>query len=327
MKLKVNLNDMQYRYDVYQILNIYYNFYDIIFDNEDYDMKIEITDEGMYIKKEENEIKYEKDTSLAKKEWIKKFLFLYLKSITNKNLPWGTLVGIRPSKIALDLMNKGMKEKEIIDWFSKHRNTRDDKTKLCIDIANMEKSIVNKDQNTISVYVGMPFCPTRCLYCSFTSNPIGKCKNLVEPYLKALYYEMNMLSKYIQHKGLKIQCVYFGGGTPTSVNNDQFEKTLNKIYYNFVHNKEVEEFTVECGRPDSITEEKLLSMKKYNVDRISINPQTMNNSTLKNIGRTHSVEDIERIYHLAKSIGFKNINMDLIVGLPGEGIEEIKKHL
>ncbi len=324
MKLKVNLNDMQYRYDVYQILNIYYNFYDIIFDNEDYDMKIEITDEGMYIKKEENEIKYEKDTSLVKKEWVKIFLFLYLKSITNKNLPWGTLVGIRPSKIALDLMNKGMKEKEIIDWFSKHRNTRDDKTKLCIDIANMEKSIVNKDQNTISVYVGMPFCPTRCLYCSFTSNPIGKCKNLVEPYLKALYYEMNMLSKYIQHKRLKIQCVYFGGGTPTSVNNDQFEKTLNKIYYNFVHNKEVEEFTVECGRPDSITEEKLLSMKKYNVDRISINPQTMNNSTLKNIGRTHSVEDIERIYHLAKSIGFKNINMDLIVGLPGEGIEEIK---
>ena len=170
----------------------------------------------------------------------------------------------------------------------------------------------------------MPFCPTRCLYCSFTSNPIGKCKNLVEPYLKALYYEMDMLSKYIQHKGLKIQCVYFGGGTPTSVNNAQFEKTLNKIYYNFVHNKEVEEFTVECGRPDSITEEKLLSMKKYNVHRISINPQTMNNSTLKNIGRTHSVEDIERIYHLAKSIGFKNINMDLIVGLPGEGIEEIK---
>lgn len=137
MKLKVNLNDMQYRYDVYQILNIYYNFYDIIFDNEDYDMKIEITDEGMYIKKEEDEIKYEKDTSLVKKEWVKKFLFLYLKSITNKNLPWGTLVGIRPSKIALDLMNKGMEEKEIIDWFSKHRNTREDKTKLCIDIANM----------------------------------------------------------------------------------------------------------------------------------------------------------------------------------------------
>ncbi len=224
MKLKINLNDMQYRYDVYQILNIYYNFYDITFVNEDYDMKIEITDEGMYIKKEDGEIEYEKDTNLAKKEWVKNFLFLYLKSITNKNLPWGTLVGIRPSKIALDLMNKGMGEKEIIDWFKRHRNTRADKTKLCIDIANMEKSIVNKDQNTISVYVGMPFCPTRCLYCSFTSNPIGKCKNLVEPYLKALYYEMDMLSKYIQHRGLKIQCVYFGGGTPTSVNNAQFEK-------------------------------------------------------------------------------------------------------
>ncbi|NFA60870.1 coproporphyrinogen III oxidase [Clostridium sporogenes] len=324
MKLRVNLNDMKYRYDVYQILNIYYNFYDITFVDKDYDMKIEITDEGMRIKKEDEIIKYDKDSSLVKKEWVKKFLFLYLKLITNKNLPWGTLVGIRPSKIALDLMNKGMGEKEIIDWFSKHRNTRADKAKLCIDIANMEKSIVNKDQNTVSVYVGMPFCPTRCLYCSFTSNPIGKCKNLVEPYLKALYYEMDMLSEYIQYKGLKIQCVYFGGGTPTSINNDQFENTLNKIYYNFVHNKNVEEFTVECGRPDSITEEKLLSMKKYDVDRISINPQTMNNMTLKNIGRTHSVKDIERIYYLAKNIGFKNINMDLIVGLPGEGIEEIK---
>ncbi|WP_409068913.1 coproporphyrinogen III oxidase [Clostridium sp. FAM 1755] len=324
MKLRVNLNDMKYRYDVYQILNIYYNFYDITFVDKDYDMKIEITDEGMCIKKEDEIIKYDKDSSLVKKEWVKKFIFLYLKSIANKNLPWGTLVGIRPSKIALDLMNKGMGEKEIIDWFSKHRNTRADKAKLCIDIANMEKSIVNKDQNTVSVYVGMPFCPTRCLYCSFTSNPIGKCKNLVEPYLKALYYEMDMLSEYIQYKGLKIQCVYFGGGTPTSINNDQFENTLNKIYYNFVHNKNVEEFTVECGRPDSITEEKLLSMKKYDVDRISINPQTMNNMTLKNIGRTHSVKDIERIYYLAKNIGFKNINMDLIVGLPGEGIEEIK---
>ncbi|MDS1003670.1 coproporphyrinogen III oxidase [Clostridium sporogenes] len=324
MKLRVNLNDMKYRYDVYQILNIYYNFYDITFVDKDYDMKIEITDEGMRIKKEDEIIKYDKDSSLVKKEWVKKFLFLYLKLITNKNLPWGTLVGIRPSKIALDLMNKGMGEKEIIDWFSKHRNTRAGKAKLCIDIANMEKSIVNKDQNTVSVYVGMPFCPTRCLYCSFTSNPIGKCKNLVEPYLKALYYEMDMLSEYIQYKGLKIQCVYFGGGTPTSINNDQFENTLNKIYYNFVHNKNVEEFTVECGRPDSITEEKLLSMKKYDVDRISINPQTMNNMTLKNIGRTHSVKDIERIYYLAKNIGFKNINMDLIVGLPGEGIEEIK---
>ncbi len=324
MKLKVNLNDMKYRYDVYQILNIYYNFYDINFVDKDYDMKIEITDEGMCIEKEDKIIKYEKDSNLVKKEWVKKFLFLYLKSITNKNLPWGTLVGIRPSKIALDLMNKGMEEKGIIDWFSKHRNTRGDKAKLCIDIANVEKSIVNKDQNTVSVYVGMPFCPTRCLYCSFTSNPIGKCKNLVEPYLKALYYEMDMLSEYIKLKGLKIQCVYFGGGTPTSINNDQFENTLNKIYYNFVHNKNIEEFTVECGRPDSITEEKLLSMKKYNVDRISINPQTMNNSTLKKIGRTHSVEEIEKIYYLAKNVGFKNINMDLIVGLPGEGIEEIK---
>ncbi|NEZ45645.1 coproporphyrinogen III oxidase [Clostridium niameyense] len=328
MNLRVNLNDMKYRYGIYQILNTYYNLWNITFEEENYDIKINIEDNFILIEDEEGKHIYDlkKDIEdITYNQWVKKTVFLYLKNKTHKTLPWGTLVGIRPSKIALDLINKNYNDKDIKRYFYNHYVAKEDKAKLCVDIANIENKIVNKEKDKISVYIDMPFCPTRCLYCSFTSNPISKCKKLVEPYLEALYYEMNKLSQYIKNKNLKIQCVYFGGGTPTSINNEQFHRTMKKIYENFIDNNNVEEFTVECGRPDSITESKLRSMKKYNVTRISINPQSMNEDTLKRIGRTHSPKDIQNIFNMARNLGFDNINMDLIVGLPGEGLDHIKR--
>ncbi len=171
----------------------------------------------------------------------------------------------------------------------------------------------------------MAFCPTRCLYCSFAANPIqGKLKKEVDNYINALKIEIKAINSYVREKDLKIETVYFGGGTPTSVSNEQFEDLMKDIYNSFVENRDLKEFTVECGRPDSITKEKLKTMKKYNVSRISINPQTMNDKTLKAIGRNHSVEDVKDKFNLARDLGFDNINMDIIIGLPNEGITEVE---
>ena len=169
----------------------------------------------------------------------------------------------------------------------------------------------------------MAFCPTRCFYCSFAANPIMGNKKLVSPYLEALIYEIKEMKKYVDERNLNIESVYFGGGTPTAVNNEEFEIVMQEAYDAFVKDKGIKEFTVECGRPDSITKEKLETMKKFNVTRISINPQTMNDETLKMIGRGHNSNDVIDKFNLARSMGFNDINMDMIIGLPGEGIKEV----
>ena len=172
----------------------------------------------------------------------------------------------------------------------------------------------------------MPFCPTTCLYCSFASNPIAgrNTSKMVEPYLEKLNEEIDIIKEFIDKKGLNVECVYFGGGTPTSINENQFENLIKKVHESFISGRKVKEFNVECGRPDSITEGKLKTMKKYNVSRISINPQTMNEDTLKLIGRHHTVEDIIEKFNMARKIGFDNINMDIIVGLPNETLNHIE---
>lgn len=324
--IKVKLSDMKYRYDVFLMINLFFSFIDIDFGDEDWDLSINIEKDRVLIESKDGEQTFIHHINEKYKlsEELKKGLFLCLKARTNKVLPWGTLVGIRPSKKALDLLEKGYSEEEVIAYFKERHETSREKTQLCIDVARYEKNVVNKDKNIISVYVGMPFCPTRCLYCSFTANPIGGAKNLVEEYIASLSKEIEAISKYIKEKNLTIETVYFGGGTPTAVNNEEFEEVMNKIYSSFVKGNNVKEFTVECGRVDSITKEKLMSMKKYSVDRISINPQTMNDKTLKLIGRNHDTESIYKCFEMARNLGFNNINMDLIVGLPGENLENIK---
>jgi oxygen-independent coproporphyrinogen-3 oxidase len=284
-----------------------------------------VQDEQILINNNIEEYSYFIPENLNVKEAIKLAVFNFLKKNTGKDFPWGTMIGIRPSKIALSLLNQGKSEEEIIDYYNTHFITSSDKTKLCIDVAKMENEIVNKNSNTVSVYIGMPFCPTRCTYCSFASNPIGSCRSLVEPYIAALKKEITSIGEFIDEKHLKIECVYFGGGTPTSVDDIQFESIMSSISHNLVEGRAIKEFTVECGRPDSITTNKLNTMKKYMVHRISINPQTMNEETLKRIGRHHSVEDVIVKYSMARSMGFDNINMDIIVGLNGEKLQHIQK--
>lgn len=324
MSFKIDLNNLDYRYDIYQMFNLFADYNDIEFVNDGFDFRIDIREEDLFIEGFGKTRKFSLTDEANKKQAVRRNVFSFLKSETDRELPWGTLVGIRPSKIALKLINDGLSEEQIIGYYKEHYLTRSDKAELCIKIAKAERERVNRDSRTVSVYIGMPFCPTRCLYCSFASNPIGKCKKLIKPYLDALMYDIKKTAEYISNRKLKIECVYFGGGTPTSVSDDEFKEAMECIYENLIKDHDVREFTVECGRPDSITADKLITMKSCNVDRISINPQTMNDETLKFIGRNHSACDIVEKFELARNIGFDNINMDIIVGLPYEGIEAVK---
>ncbi len=323
MEIKIKLNDMKYRYDVYHMFNIYFSLDEIIFTKDSgsdiyivniLEDKVEFVFGDLYFNSEYSD---------NLKESLKKLIFTSLKVITSDIHPWGILTGIRPSKIALKYIKQNINEKEIINIFKEKYLVEEEKAKLCIDIAKKESKFINNDDRSISIYIGMPFCPTRCYYCSFAANAIGGNRALVTKYLDSLTYEIEEMKKYIDINNLKISTVYFGGGTPTAINDLEFENLLQKIYKSFVDGRNTKEFTVECGRPDSITINKLKSMKSYKVTRISINPQSMNDKTLKTIGRGHNASDVIEKFKLARELGFNNINMDIIVGLPEEGIQEM----
>ena len=322
MEIKIKLNDLKYRYDVYQMFNIYYSLDEIKFE-DDGEYIIEILQDKINFTFKD----FNKSLKVGEKikDDIKRLVFLSLKELTNEEYPWGILVGIRPSKIALKYLQEGKSEDEIIDIFREKHLVAKEKAKLCIDVAKAEERFVNHDEKKVSVYIGMAFCPTRCFYCSFTANSILGSKKLVNPYLEALTYEIRNIKEYVEKRNLQIETVYFGGGTPTAVNNEEFENIMKEVYNAFIKDKNTLEFTVECGRPDSITAEKLQTMKRYDVTRISINPQTMNDDTLKEIGRGHNSNDVKEKFKLARELGFDDINMDIIIGLPGEGIDYVKR--
>jgi oxygen-independent coproporphyrinogen-3 oxidase len=316
---------MEVRFSLYQLLNMYFPFEIIQFNQgEGYDYKFIIQEQNITIYYK-NQLQLEKRIEKNFPEEFKRVVFKYLEQNTNKVLPWGILSGIRPTKQIHKLMKLNLSKEETIDIFKDKFLTSDEKAKLCYETAIAEKEIVNDEKNKISIYIGIPFCPTRCVYCSFTSNPISKCKKIINPYLDSLYREIDAISKFVLDYDLDIQCVYLGGGTPTSLSDEEFHNLIAKIFENFVENKNVQEFNVECGRPDSITLNKLNSMKEFFVNRISINPQTMNDETLKKIGRSHTSQNIVEKFNMARQLGFDNINMDLIIGLPGENISHVEK--
>ncbi|MCR4850790.1 MAG: coproporphyrinogen dehydrogenase HemZ [Lachnospiraceae bacterium] len=255
------------------------------------------------------------------KNLLKRLIYTGLFGLTGKTLPWGTLTGIRPTKIPMQFLDDTSDE-EIREYMKEVYMLSDEKLDLCIDIAKREhrilKSIDNKD--SYSLYIGIPFCPTRCLYCSFTSYPIATCRDKVPGYLNALFREMDEVSKLCEGKHLN--SVYIGGGTPTALEADELDRLLSKLESTF-DLRNIRELTVEAGRPDSITADKLRALKKHNVTRISVNPQSMNQKTLDDIGRLHSVEMIKDVFKMARDEGFDNINMDIILGLPDEGPSEV----
>lgn len=254
------------------------------------------------------------------KNAAKRYLFDALSELTDYRPAWGTLTGVRPVKLANELMEfKGLSREEVADVFRNEYYVNDEKVKLILDTIENQCFITGVPAGrTAGVYIGIPFCPTRCLYCSFTSNQADR--KAMERYLEALLKEVEAVGTRLRELDVKPESVYIGGGTPTSFWAEALDTLLSHVVKYF-DMSEVKEFCTEAGRPDTITEEKLAVMKKHGVNRISINPQSMNDETLRLIGRSHSVDDIYDAFRIAAESGIPHINTDLIAGLPGENYE------
>ena len=311
---------------------------------------------------------------------LKHAIYEMLSEQTGHTLPWGELIGVRPTKIAMTQILKYLKNEtgeagqqagainDVNDiktsapgnitannaysasnraleaaaaYMMQEHLVSPEKAHLAANIAMRERQILSKIdyQNGYSLYIGIPFCPTTCLYCSFPSYSIEGFRDRVDEYLDALEKEIRAGAQMMQELGKKPDTIYIGGGTPTTLEPDQMDRLLTLIEENFLGGHsiaealaadstamyEIQEFTVEAGRPDSITREKLRVMKRHGVSRISVNPQTMKEETLRLIGRRHTVQDVIDAFRLAREEGFDNINMDLILGLPEETEEDVAR--
>ena len=286
-----------------------------------------------------------------------RFLYRLFSAFTGRTLPWGMLTGIRPTKIVMKWMeeleadpkwmeepetekpdrtggeNAGApdldngvqsRERELLEKrFSEIYLADVQKARLCVQVATREKAFLDACpyEEEYSLYIGIPFCPTTCLYCSFASFPVSKFGGYMGEYLRALGKELAFVSEAYSHK--KLTSIYVGGGTPTALNEDSLKLLMEQIHQYFPV-KKAREFTVEAGRPDSVTRGKLQTLFDAGVGRISINPQTMHQETLDLIGRNHTVGQVKEAFYLARETGFANINMDMITGLPGEDISHVK---
>lgn len=261
------------------------------------------------------------------KNAYKRILYQYLEKTTEPLTKWGILVGIRPVKIIHECLDKGDSIEQIREFMRTEYLVAPEKIDLMIETAMKERPYLYPiDSNLVSLYLCIPFCPTRCLYCSFPSNEIQKKGKYLPQYLELLIDELRFALKEIERAGKIVDCIYIGGGTPTTLDAVQLEKLLSEIH-GLIPGDQVKEFSVEAGRPDTIDLDKLMVMKKYGVDRICINPQTMNDQTLITIGRSHDATSTRDVMNMAKSVGFKSINMDVIMGLPGESTGDASRTL
>lgn len=255
---------------------------------------------------------------------LARLLFNCLNALTGKSAKWGILTGIRPVKRVNKMLDEGMSkqdiEKELSEKFLCEKSKIDIAYKTAITQRRLLKDMSDK---SFSLYISIPFCPSRCFYCSFVSQSVESSINLIPEYVDRLCDEIAYTADMILGKGLILDTIYFGGGTPTSLEANQLEKIMKAISRHFDLSA-LREYTVEAGRADTITREKLEVIKSCGVDRVSINPQTMNDSVLKAIGRRHTVKQFVESFQLAKEIGFKSINTDLIAGLPTDTVESFK---
>lgn len=257
-----------------------------------------------------------------------KLLFEALQSITGYTPPWGILTGVRPSKLMTSLINESG-EADAEKYFKKQLFVSDKKIKLVSDVCRIESEIIKKvSDNSFSLYISIPFCPTKCSYCSFVSHSItsDNARKLIPDYVQKLCEEIKISGEIAERLGLRLETVYWGGGTPTILSAGDIDLICRTISNSFIFSF-VSEYTVEAGRPDTITEEKLHILKQNNITRISINPQSFSDDVLRAIGRIHSVSDTFDAFDLARKTGFNNINTDLIAGLPNDSIEGFRHSL
>ena len=251
-------------------------------------------------------------------------VYLAGKELTGKDIPWGILTGIRPSKIGAELLSKHSYEKAYEILINKYLLSPK-KAELVLKVAKNEtKILASYGDDTCSLYVSIPFCPTRCEYCSFISYATPKLFQQIPAYLEKLCCELKEKSEIIKKTGHRLVTIYIGGGTPTTLEAEQLEILLSTIKNSFDLTY-LEEFTVEAGRPDTITEKKLNVLKKFGIERVSVNPQSLNDEVLLAIGRRHTVNDFYNAYGEVNKVGFGSVNTDLIVGLTRDTYESFKQ--
>ena len=274
------------------------------------------------------------DFTAYKKELCRK-LYSVFKEDTGRDLPWGMMNGVRPTKPAFIAALAGRGKSESDEYYRSEYLVTDEKADMSWDIARSELNVLSGCEHResacagdrrgyaggYSVYIGIPFCPSRCLYCSFTAYPLAAFKDGGDAYVSALIEEMKACSGIFH--GNAPDSVYMGGGTPTALNAEQLDRIISAAE-DFYYTNPSMEFTVEAGRADSITEDKLKVLKKHGISRISVNPQTFNQKTLDLIGRKATAAETVEAFKMARELGFDNINMDIILGLPGEGLDEVK---
>lgn len=360
--IKVKLNKPEFEYDIHSLIKAFYpeEYVGVSAEEKSYEEPIHIQMEVIYTEdsvkicwqpekqkesaalesgvyppdgenvlqpcgdgKIEREIPVDFSDRTDTKNRLKKCLYLLLSEVTGKKLPWGNLTGIRPTKIPMKMLEEGKNEAEIKSYMKETYFASDEKIALSTEIAKRELALLRQIdyENGYSLYIGIPFCPTTCLYCSFTSYPLVSWAKQVDAYLDALEKEIDFTA--VKFAGKHLNSIYIGGGTPTTLEPYQLDRLIRKIKCSF-DLSDCLEFTVEAGRPDSITREKLEVLRKWGISRISINPQTMKQETLDLIGRRHTVEQTIESFRLARELGFDNINMDLILGLPEEQLSDVK---
>lgn len=248
------------------------------------------------------------------KRLIKRCCYRLLKQYTGRHPAWGSLTGIRPTRLYYQQMESGKSRQEARAALADLFDLSEEKIDLLDEIISAQEGLIARPQNACDLYIGIPFCTTRCAYCSFSSGEIGNGR-LVEPYMDALLHEIDLCSEMAKDMGLDIRIGYIGGGTPSSLTTAQLDRLLQHMEKRFGR---LDELTVEAGRPDTLDREKLSMLRSHPVTRISINPQTMNDETLHVIGRAHTAQQTVDCYELARSLGFDDINMDVIAALPGE---------
>lgn len=250
----------------------------------------------------------------------------FFKAAVNGGHPapdWGSLTGVRPGKLFLSLLREGKSERQAVSHFRREFGVSEERTELVRETTRAtlraQESLKSED---VCLYLGIPFCPTRCAYCSFVSIEASRSLKLLPEYLAAQEREMEAVAKALEQSGRHIAAVYIGGGTPTTLNAEQLDRLCfrTRQLFDLSRNRE---FTVEAGRPDTVTAEKLCALRDNGVSRVSVNPQTMSDSVLAAIGRRHSVEDIYKAMELVQSVGGFEVNMDLIAGLPGDNAEQL----
>jgi oxygen-independent coproporphyrinogen-3 oxidase len=344
--INVELKNHDYEYDITQLLLVFFD--EVIFDKEinksiySLENSLDIVGDNIIVKNElykNNELIDESTTIKENKSDIDLFIKNYHKRIIKysiykliskykkSNGEWGILTGMRPVKVVHKYIDALYSKEQIKEILKKEYLMSENKTNLIVNIAYKERKFIYPiDSKKISIYISIPFCITRCTYCSFPSNIYSKKKFIISEYIKNLKYEIEKTLIKAKEKNLIVDSIYFGGGTPSTLT--AFEmKEIFLLLEEKIDMTNVKEYTFEAGRPDTIKDDKLRVMKEFNITRICLNPQTMDNNILKNINRNHTKEDILEKFDLIKSFNFNSINMDLILGLPNQTIDTYKNTL